>query len=177
MPQSFCSFYESLGSFSYIYNLKGHDFLSHMGQWKSQNESGTLMANRKIYGEISELQKFAELDQNAHGGEPNLIVSFGPDAGSFFAEAWRPKLKDYRWENLPPALNSKLQNLRGCGKRIWDVALNASKGWVLQLDEGKQWVYGGSLPRELERALSEMSRKNMAAWTWKKVSITVRSIL
>ena len=54
------------------------------------------------------------------------------------------------------------------------MALNASNGWVLQLDEGKEWVYGGPLPKDLERALSEMTKRNVAAWVWKRVSITVR---
>jgi hypothetical protein len=175
MPGTFRSFYESLGGFSYIYNVRGHDFLSYMGQWKSQTESGTLMSNRKIYGEIAELQKFADLDQNAHEADPNLITSFGPAAGSFFADAWKPKLKCYRWENLPADLNRKLQELRKYGS-IWDVALNASNGWVLQLDKGKQWVYGGPLHRDLERALSEVQDRNMISRSWKRVSITVRSI-
>jgi hypothetical protein len=175
MPETFCSFYESLAKFSYIYNVRGHDFLSHMGQWRSQTGSGTLVSNRKIYGEMVELQKFADLDQKAHGGDPNLITSFGPAAGSFFAEGWRPRLKRYAWENLPPDLNRKLQELKYGG--IWDVALNASNGWVLQLDEGRQWIYGGSLHPELARALSEVRDKNVVSRKWNRVSITVSQIL
>jgi hypothetical protein len=175
MPGTFRSFYESLGSFGYIYNVRGHDFLSHMGQWKSQTESGTLMSNRKIYGEIIELKKFADLDQTAHGGDPNLITNFGPTAGSFFTEAWRPKLKCYRWENLPADLNRKLQELGRYG-RVWDAALNASNGWVLQLDEGKQWASGGPVHPDLERALSEVRNRNMAVRKWNMVSITVSRI-
>lgn len=174
MPETFCSFYERLARFSYIYNVRGHDFLSHMGQWRSQTGSGTLMSNRKIYGEIAELLKFADLDQKAHGGDPNLIASFGPAAGSFFAEAWRPKLKRYAWENLPPDLNRRLQQMKYGS--IWDIALNASGGWVLQLDEGKHWEYGGDLPKDLKRALSEVREKNAASRKWKRISISVSQI-
>jgi hypothetical protein len=170
MPDTFCAFYERLATCRYIYNVRGHDFLSHMGQWKSQSETGTLVSNRKIYEEIAELRKLADLDKDEHGGDANLIVSFGPTAGSFFADAWRPKLKCYRWENLPADLNRKLQALRKYGN-IWDVALNASNGWVLQLDKGRRWAYGGELHAELEWVLSETRDDNMNSKKWKRVSI------
>jgi hypothetical protein len=174
MPDTFCAFHELLGNRRYVYNVRGHDFLSHMGQWKSETNSGTLMSNRTIYKEIAQLQDLADLDQKEHGGDANLITSFGPTAGSFFADAWRPKLRFYRSENLPPELNKKIQTVRGYGK-IWDVALNALNGWVLQLDRGRQWVSGGKLHHELERVLSETRDRNMNCMRWNRVSIIVSS--
>jgi hypothetical protein len=90
-----------------------------------------------------------------------LNVSFGPRPGSFFADA--VALKRYRWNNLPASLDDKLQDLlskrsiwsgSGHGK-IHDVAINASEGWVLLLERGKKYDWGGALPEELKEALKQ----------------------
>jgi len=82
-------------------------------------------------------------------------------------------LKRYRWNNLPPDLENEIQEIicsnkwvkEGKGK-IWDVAINAKGGWVMLLDQGKDWKMGGELPRALQHALEE-GKKN-------GVSIAVR---
>jgi len=88
-------------------------------------------------------------------------VSFGPQPGSFFANA--VALKKYRWKDLPESLEDKLQDLlskrsiwsgSGYGK-IHDVAINASEGWVLLLERGKKYEWGESLPEELKEALKQ----------------------
>jgi len=84
--------------------------------------------------------------------------------GSFFVDSFR--LKRYRWNNLPPDLEDEIQKVisttgwveAGKGK-IWDVAINASGGWVMLLDQGKDWKMGGELPKNLRHALEE-GKKN-----------------
>lgn len=79
---------------------------------------------------------------------------------SFFIDSFR--LKGYRWRNLPPDLEGEIQDVvceykwveKGRGK-IWDVAINANGGWVMLLDQGRDWRMGGQLPEALQKALEE----------------------
>lgn len=167
LPQSFQDQYSRLAKTQYIYNIRGHDFLSFMGQWTSmKNISGCLHSNSVIYGEISELQQLAREDGVNLNRKADLITSFGPYPGSFLADAFR--LKRYRWANLPADLERAIQNhlcLHGYGKKdtkIHDVAMNAQGGWVMQLDNGSDFLCGGELPPELKKALEDRVRTRKA---------------
>jgi hypothetical protein len=83
-----------------------------------------------------------------------LLLSLGPTPGSFFAES--RSLKRYRWANLPSDLEDRIQEevCRNGHGTIYDVAINALGGWVIQFHEGKTYAWGGILPRHLEDALS-----------------------
>ena len=150
-----------------MYNIRGHDFLSYVGQWKSSTGDGPLDANANLYNEIDEIQilateeelKFAQIKRKA-----NLIASFGPSSDSFFVDAFRQKR--YRWRNLPVDLDDEIQKIvcdhgwvkEGKGK-IWDVGINADGGWVVQFDKGATWRSGGELPRTLKTALDEAAQR------------------
>ncbi len=134
-----------------------------MGQWKSPAGDGPLDASTTLYEEIKELSTLATEEEKLlarTGRKANLIASFGPSPGSFFVDAFRQKR--YRWQNLPADLEDEIQKIvceygwvkEGKGK-IWDVAINARGGWVLQLDEGADWRFGGELHPTLENALQE----------------------
>jgi hypothetical protein len=134
--------------------------LSHTGQWTSKTKGGHIAASAASIGEINALQALAEENkQNGHR-ETDLILSFGPASGSFFADAFR--LKRYRWANLPVDLEDAVQRnvcLKGYGY-IHDIAMNSRGGWVMQTDGGAGFQWGGQLPSDLEQALSnEKGRK------------------
>jgi hypothetical protein len=84
----------------------------------------------------------------------DLLFGLGPGPGAFFADAFR--LKRYRWHNLPNELDAEIQGELGHKRygTIYDVALNAVGGWVLQLKKGKKYRWGGVLPLQLEQALT-----------------------
>lgn len=133
-----------------------------MGQWTSKNRDGPVAASAVSIGEISALQALAlENKENRHR-ETDLILSFGPASGSFFADAFR--LKRYRWQNLPVGLEDAVQRnvcLNGYGK-IHDIAVNSMGGWVMQTNEGTQFQWGGELPTELKQALSSGRAKGVS---------------
>lgn len=177
MPEIFCSEYkkrlnELRDGPRYIYDVRGHDFLSFVGQWTSpeNDDSGPLPTNETLYNEIAELKDLADKDESKaeKRRKANVIAGFGPDPGAFFANAFR--LKEYHWENLPGDLMREIRSKtnRGYGKAdIWDVAVNALGGWVMQFDEGAQYMTGGKLPEELTEALRDGRER-------KGVSIEVR---
>ena len=107
--------------------------------------------------EVDALQALAEENrQNGHRGA-DMILTFGPDSGSFFADAF--SLKRYRWANLPAELENAIQknmSTNGYGK-IHDISINSHGGWVMQTKEGAQFQWGGRLPKMLEQALSKGS--------------------
>jgi hypothetical protein len=165
-----------------------------MGQWTNlENRTGPLSSNPAIYGEIGELNKFAQQDaqedESKFNQRANIIANFGPRSGSFFADSSR--LKRYRWSNLPAELEDEIQNhvsLNGYGNqksKIHDVSINALGGWVVQFKRGSQfkWSQGDQdpplLPIELHKALKEGEAKK---WTisviplnqYKKHSLTFR---
>lgn len=132
-----------------------------MGQWRALDREGTVKACENSYAEIENLQAFATENNAAVKKDftASLNVSFGPRAGSFFADAC--ELKRYRWRNLPAGLENEIQRLlsttsfwkkSGYGK-IYEVAINASEGWVLLQKKGEKYTWGGTLPVELEEAL------------------------
>jgi len=139
--------------------MRGHDFLSHLGQWRTRSGSGLLNETANIYKEIFELHKFAQTVGAKFNKMANLITSFGPSPGSFFADSF--DLKRYRWANLPADLEDEIQNHICCNRygKIFDVAINAMGGWVMQLDRGKQFSWGGRLPDDLTQALSAGKRR------------------
>jgi hypothetical protein len=173
LPQSFETRLKKLTKTQYIYNIRGHDFPSYMGQWTNlKNQAGPLSSNQVIYGEILELSKLAKRDESKFNQRADIITSFGPHSGSFFADAFR--LNRYRWSNLPAELEDEIQkhlSLYGYGNqknwqdnKIHDVAINARGGWVIQIKRGSQfiWSQGDQLPTELQRALEEGERRK---WT------------
>jgi hypothetical protein len=167
LPDTFSKRFQKEASRRYFFNIRGNDFLSHNGQWQSSSREGRVDACANSYSEIRSLQALAE--ENAKGGKSTrLNVSFGPLAGSFFADA--VGLRRYRWNNLPAALAGKLQELlwkrsifSGSGYgTVHDVAINAHEGWILLLKRGKKYHWGGKLPQELGEALQEGLEKKVA---------------
>jgi hypothetical protein len=170
---------------AYIYNIRGHDFLSFIGQWQGvgKDDSGPLDTNLTICNEIDELEELAteeriknKLDGNCKQ-EANFIASFGPSSNSFFADSIH--LKQYRWRNLPSDLESEIQKVV-CRKgwvlegktKIYDLAINSNGGWVMQLNEGKEWRTGGEgkLPETLRNALVQgKTRKDSIAVSDSKI--------
>jgi hypothetical protein len=118
-----------------------------------------LVASAVSIGEISALQALSQDNKENRHKETDLILSFGPAPGSFFANAYR--LKRYRWANLPVGLEDAVQRnvcLNRYGK-IHDIAINSMGGWVMQTNEGAQFQWDGQLPKELKQALSSGKAK------------------
>jgi hypothetical protein len=108
--------------------------------------------SNKMLVEIEALRILAnKIDTGTN--EP-LLLSLGPAPGSFFAESRH--LKRYRWANLPSDLEDAIQEevCRNGHGNIYDVAINADEGWVLQFKEGKTYAWGGILPPQLADVLS-----------------------
>jgi len=124
-----------------------------------------------MYGEIAQLGILADEDQRKSGRKANLIASFGPAPGAFFADAFR--LGRYRRVNLPVDLENRIQVIldkKAYSKaKIYDVAINGSGGWVIQFDRGKSFEMGGTIPVDLREAL-ELGRK-------RNLSINVRNLI
>lgn len=152
--------------------MRGHDFLAYAGQHMSKNlVSGSLTTLprlhsppsapqvKPIYNEIRQLRLFGVADQKSSKSKVNLKTSYGPTAGSFFADSFTPKgLKRYRWSNLPSDLENELQDLLGNGgyekAKIQDVCMNRENGWVVVSKDGQRYSCGGNLPHDLVAALS-----------------------
>jgi len=113
-----------------------------------------------MISEIDELKRFVEAsesDRSRLGGQ-EMLLSFGPAPGSFFADDCRTR---YRWTNLPTTLEDTIQKIvciHGYGK-ISDVTMNAAGGWVIQLKNGAQYEWGGQLPDRLVQALYDGKRR------------------
>jgi hypothetical protein len=154
-----------------------------MGQLTNlKNQAAPLSANGVIYGEIAELSKLAQQDAQKFNHRADIITSFGPHSGSFFADAFR--LNRYRWSNLPADLEDRIQehvSLYGYGNqktwqenKIHDVAINTVGGWIMQLKRGAHFIWSqgeGRLPKELQEALAEGERRK---WT---ISVALPPIL
>ncbi|KAH8655990.1 hypothetical protein BGZ60DRAFT_417594 [Tricladium varicosporioides] len=168
--ESFANFLQT-SPFPHVYNVRGHDFLAYAGQHMSKNlASGSLTTLPRlhsppsapqvtvIYDEIRQLRIFAAADQRSSELKVNLKTSYGPTAGSFFADSFTPRgLKRYRWSNLPSDLENELQDLLGNGgyekARIQDVCMNRDGGWVVVSKDGQRYIWGGNLPHDLVAAL------------------------
>ena len=134
-----------------------------MGQWKSNSTEGPLPASNVSIKEINELRALLITgnDQRAHK-EADLILSFGPTSGSFFANLIH--LKRYRWANLPAKLEDEIQNnvsKNGYGK-IREIAMNSVGGWIIQYQNGRDFQWGGRLPPALDEALFTGKRSKAA---------------
>lgn len=182
LPESFSIRHGTNASKRYISNIRGHDFLSHTGRWTDGNGGGLVDATFNSLGEIHALTLLAKENRDNGYREADLKISLGPLPGSFFADAYR--LNRYRWANLPGELENELQKevgRRSYGK-IVDVAMNATGGWVIQLDEGDTTIgigrmfgrpkevmhfrFGGSLPMELKEALKEGHKRLAKIIVW-----------
>jgi len=162
VPESWTKGYEIRAS--YISNIRGHDFLSHTGRWKSEDDIRILKRSEHIINEYDALRLLGkELEEKGHN-KADLKLSLGPQPGSFFVDA--PKLNLCRFENLPRDLNNAILNelnQRKYGK-ISDVAINATEGWVMHFRVRKwlsrrehQFCWGGEegLPNKLKEALQQ----------------------
>ena len=109
--------------------------------------------------EIEALRAFAKQAQNDPSELEPVLLSLGPNPGSFFAHIG--SLKRYRWANLPKELENIIQEELSCKNygTIHDVAINAAGGWVIQFDEGRRYRMGGDLPAPLNNALSIGKKK------------------
>lgn len=169
LPDVFAAGYEKYARKKYFFNIRGHDSLSHTGRWHTSSSEGNVKACSNSYAEISQLSSLALQNAGRAGRNctPSINVTFGPRPGSYFADVC--ELKEYRWANLPVSLEEKLQSLmtrsasmfsRGTYGKIFDVAINASEGWVLLSRKGQKYEWGGELPADLIRALySGVERK------------------
>lgn len=103
---------------------------------------------------IGEIERLRSLENNirTETNQP-LLLTLGPTPGSFFFES--NSLGFYRWGNLPCDLEDRIQQEVGRRRHgtIYDVAINASGGWVMQFREGKKYTWGGALPEALKDAL------------------------
>jgi len=146
----------------FFYNIRGHDFLSYSGQYVSKN-SDDVGHVETAYVPISESALLESLrrenEQHGYLG-PNMITCLGPRPGSAFIKAY--SLKRYEWENLPPDLNRELLKIYSKGYEksgIQDLAMNALGGWVILLNEGKNFAFGGELPFTLRILLQDAQEK------------------
>ena len=190
LPDQFKGKYEDLARNRYLYNVRGHDFLSHIGQWAEGPCSEHVEARQHMIKEIDELQRFVTRNGKLDGGtssgglgasrargsastveasESNrsgsggqlVLLSLGPAPGSFFADDGTR----YRWANLPSDLEDLIQEIicrHGYGK-ISDVTINAAGGWVIQWKKGWAGIvyeWGGQLPQRLETALCDGKQGN-----------------
>ena len=144
-----------------------------MGQWTNQkNQAGPLSLGAVIYGEIAELSRLAQQHAAKFNHTADIITSFGPHLGLFFADAFR--LNRYRWSNLPTDLRDEIQkhvSLHGHGNRklggtirsvMW--LLMPWMGWIMQLRRGERFIRSQGdrrLPEELQSALAEGDRKEV----------------
>lgn len=153
--------YRKFAETKYVYNIRGHDCYAFVGEWTKESSKGHTPTSPKMLCEIEALQCLAQNNRTniPPYHETDMLLSLGPAPGSFFADAYR--LKRYRWANLPASLEDEIQK-EICHKSygiIYDVAINSAGGWVVQLEKGKLYRWGGALPQELERALSEGRRR------------------
>jgi hypothetical protein len=113
-----------------------------------------------MIGEINELQRLIT-NSKSKASEyqmQGILLSFGPSPSSFLLDY---RDERYRWANLPVGLQDAVQDIvcrKGYG-RIFDVAMNAAGGWVMQLKEGAKYLWGGELPERLEKALLEGQKR------------------
>lgn len=170
LPQRFQSDFEELSYKHYVYDVRGHDFLSLAGQttwWTDRNQAkqGHLTPSSVIFSEISQLRN--EVMKRGGGMRciPESRLSLGPDPGSFFLDV--PQWKLYRWAMLPPDLDATLQTLiceNGYGDaksktKITNVSVNSLGGWVLQGGKNYKILHGGIIPDELKEGLSKLGKK------------------
>ncbi|KAH6717516.1 hypothetical protein BKA61DRAFT_715798 [Leptodontidium sp. MPI-SDFR-AT-0119] len=173
LPDVFAADYKKYARKKYFFNIRGHDSLSHIGRWHTLTSEGNVRACSNSYAEIEHLEGLAR--KNAAKVKRNCVasmnVTFGPKSGSFFADVC--ELKEYRWANLPWTLEERLQSLMsstrffGCFRRgmygkIYDVAINASEGWIMLLKQGEKYEWGGELPADLRRALEHGKERKAA---------------
>lgn len=106
----------------------------------------------------------------------NMTASLGPLPGSIFVDAYA--LKRYKRANLPVDLEDNIQRIldvKGYGDgEIHDVVMNANGGWVMLLDGGKKFAFGGELPFDL-RVLLEDTKKSKRQMPKLDMSIHVSS--
>ncbi|KAL2066742.1 hypothetical protein VTL71DRAFT_2814 [Oculimacula yallundae] len=170
LPDAFAAGFKEYSRKKYFFNIRGHDPLSHIGRWHTLNNEGNVKACSTSHAEIEQLQSIAlENAAKARNSRTAIMnVTFGPKSGSFFADVCESR--EYMWDRLPRSLEIRLQRLltrtklisRGTYGKIYDIAMNASEGWVLLLKQGKEYESGGKLPPDLERAL-QRGRERKAA--------------
>jgi hypothetical protein len=156
LPDSFTQRFYDLAQHGYVFDIRGHDFLSHMGKVISRQEENAVRdvaAASNCMREIEALERLARGNDPNRSRRPDLIVSFGPASGSYFANARH--LGKYRWRKLPVSLEEAIQDHLSEHKygKIHDVAMNAVGGWVMQTNGGSSFQWGGQLPDDLDRAL------------------------
>jgi hypothetical protein len=173
LPTAFASnFSKTSYAKKFIFNIRGHDFLSHCGKWtSSKGKYGFLETSSTSILELALLGPLRdENERNGYDGS-EMIISFGPQASSFFADIVAPGLKRYKPSNLPEGLDEEVQKNRdakGYGN-IYEVMMNAVGGWVILFGEGESFEFGGTLPEKLKNVLAE-------AKITKKASIFCRNI-
>ncbi|KAF2732049.1 hypothetical protein EJ04DRAFT_554339 [Polyplosphaeria fusca] len=155
LPADFVTKYHKFARNKYIYNVRGHDCFAFLGEWTKETTRGQTSSEAELLAEMAGLQKLA--NDNMTNQPPyrkeDMLISLGAAPGSFFADAYR--LRRYKWCNLPLDLEDEIQKevcRRGYGT-IYDVAVNASSGWIMQFDRGRSYRWGGDLPLELKAAL------------------------
>ncbi|KAH7087346.1 hypothetical protein FB567DRAFT_628322 [Paraphoma chrysanthemicola] len=150
LPKPWVDKYLKLPKNHYNSKIRGNDCFAFLGQQRNGTKKTCTDNCEKMLVEIEALRAFAKQAQNDSSELEPLLLSLGPNPGSFFAHIG--SLKRYRYTNLPTELENIIQ-----GKKygtIHDVAMNAAGGWVIQFDEGRRYRMGGDLPPPLMNALS-----------------------
>lgn len=170
LPDHFERKYKRDGATKYLLNIRGHDFLSHVGQWRNYDDGhGHVPASTQSCAEIEELQEWANINQARvkKNQVADMNVTFGPKAGSFFADVC--EVQEYHKANLPVSLRQRIDSLPQ-EQHFWegkfygtihDVAINANDSWVLVLKKGKQYEWSLDLPADLKTGL-ELGRNRGA---------------
>lgn len=146
----------------FFFNIRGHDFLSYCGQWKgkSRNDVGHVETAYVPISESSLLESLRRENEKKGFLGANMIPSFGPRPGNMFVDAY--SLKRYKWANLPEELDDEIQRIysvKGYDKGvIHELTMNATGGWVMLLDEGKRFSFGGELPFDLRIILQDTQK-------------------
>lgn len=174
----------------YISNIRGNDIFAFIGHVavcdqkstyleKSRNMIVELQAltalldrtrtTRMMKSSSSWISKKTNNNDDDNNDKP-LLLSLGPAPGSFFADL--SSLKRYRWANLPPDLEDVIQEevCRSGYGTIFDVAINAAGGWVVQFREGKTYKYNGAIPEKLREALSIGQKQKLQIQVSKNLS-------
>jgi hypothetical protein len=192
LPTYFASEFQS-NSYArrHIYDIRGHDFLSFGAKFKSDkgierclgvsvtpiSESLFLESLRNETAKRASSKKESSRKAAEDTTNPGLdmTITFGSKPGSFFVDAF--SIPRYGWANLPPDLDNLIQRIvcvKGYGDGvIKNVALNANGGWVMSLDEGSRFEFGGELPYDLRIVLQD-AQKNNSEQPGLKITIEVR---
>jgi hypothetical protein len=148
----------------FYYNIRGHDFLSYSGQYRGRGGRDDVGHVETAFIPISESSLLESLRlENVNSPNkflgPNMITTLGPTPGSVFVNAY--SLRRFEWENLPSSLNRELHRITAVGYQncgLQDLTMSALGGWVILLNKGRNFSFGGLLPHDLKIILQDAQK-------------------